>query len=138
MTVNCHYAERPVAWPVATRLSLPRQWPDDPARCATAPVPPERTFQTTADLALGLVDEAVAAGVPFACVVADGDYGDHPNFLNGGAERNRPCVAAVRKDLQVSLGGGADGNATRRDAHRATPDAGLASHWLAPRAWCYP
>ena len=26
VTVNCHYAERTVAWPVATRLYLPKAW----------------------------------------------------------------------------------------------------------------
>src|SRR3954453_663677 len=26
VTVNCHYAERTLAWPVATRLYLPRKW----------------------------------------------------------------------------------------------------------------
>ena len=102
VTVNCHYAERTLAWPVTTRLYLPREWTDDPARCATAHVPPEITFQTKAEIALALVDEAVAAGVPFACVVADGDYGDNPNFLNGLAERGKRCVAAVRKDFQVA------------------------------------
>jgi SRSO17 transposase len=36
VTVNCHYAERTLAWPVATRLYLPRAWTDDPARRAVA------------------------------------------------------------------------------------------------------
>jgi len=74
VTVNCHYAERTLAWPVATRLYLPRAWTDDPARCAKAHVPPEIEFQTKAEIALALVDEADAAGVPAECVVADGDY----------------------------------------------------------------
>src|SRR5512135_2578749 len=26
VTVNCHYAERTIAWPVATRLYLPEHW----------------------------------------------------------------------------------------------------------------
>src|SRR5262249_14898874 len=26
ITVNCHYAERTIAWPVATRLYLPESW----------------------------------------------------------------------------------------------------------------
>src|ERR671934_1267152 len=29
VTVNCHYAERTLAWPVVTRLYLPKQWADD-------------------------------------------------------------------------------------------------------------
>ena len=107
VTVNCHYAERTLAWPVATRLYLPRAWTDDPQRCAKAHVPPETKFQTKAEIALDLVDEADAAGVPFAGVVADGDYGDNPNFLNGLEERGQRCVAAVRKDFQVATGWGA-------------------------------
>lgn len=107
VTVNCHYAERTLAWPVATRLYLPHEWTDAPTRCAKAHVPLEIEFQTKAEIALALVDEADAAGVPFECVVADGDYGDNPNFLNGLEKRRKRCVAAVRKDFQVATGWGA-------------------------------
>jgi len=34
VTVNCHYAERTLAWPVATRLYLPKEWCEDPDRRA--------------------------------------------------------------------------------------------------------
>jgi SRSO17 transposase len=115
VTVNCHYAERTLAWPVATRLYLPREWTDAPARCAKAHVPPTVAFQTKAEIALALLDEAAAAGVVYACVVADGDYGDNPNFLNGLEERGQRCVAAVRKDFQVSLGWGAQTAAQRAE-----------------------
>src|SRR5437867_1687030 len=80
VTVNCHYAERTLAWPVVTRLYLPREWAEDPVRRAKAHVPEEVHFQTTAEIALDLLDEAREAGVRFACVVSDGDYGDNPNF----------------------------------------------------------
>lgn len=40
-------------------------------------------------------------------MVADGDYGDNPNFLNGLEQRDKRCVAAVRKDFQVATGWGA-------------------------------
>jgi SRSO17 transposase len=32
VTVNCHYAERTIAWPVATRLYLQESWADDHER----------------------------------------------------------------------------------------------------------
>jgi SRSO17 transposase len=135
VTVNCHYAERTLAWPVATRLYLPRAWTDDPARCAKAHVPPEIEFQTKAEIALALVDEADAAGVPAECVVADGDYGDNPNFLNGLEARRKRCVAAVRKDFQVATGWGTRACAARRRrADCATTGASLASHLLATGA----
>src|ERR671930_2666090 len=46
VTVNCHYAERTLAWPVATRLYLPQTWTEDGVRRRAAHVPEEITFQT--------------------------------------------------------------------------------------------
>ena len=103
VTVNCHYAERTIAWPVATRLYLPREWADDPERLQKAKVPKEITFQTKPQIALGLLDQADRLGVPYACVVADADYGDNPNFLKGLESRQKRYVVAVRKDFSVAL-----------------------------------
>jgi SRSO17 transposase len=103
VTVNCHYAERTIAWPVATRLYLPKEWANDPTRCAKAKVPKEVQFQTKPAIALDLLDQADSWGVHYACVVADADYGDNPNFLDGLENRNKRYVAAVRKDFQVAL-----------------------------------
>ena len=80
VTVICHYAERHLAWPVATRLYLPRAWAEDPERRKQAHVPPEVTFQTKAEIALGLLDEAKTLGIPHRAVVTDADYGDNPPF----------------------------------------------------------
>jgi SRSO17 transposase len=104
VTVNCHYAERTIAWPVATRLYLPQEWTDDPERLQKAKVPKDITFQTKPQIALDLLDQADTMGVPYACVVADADYGDNPNFLEGLENRNKRYVVAVRKDFRVALG----------------------------------
>ena len=58
VTVNCHYAERTLAWPVATRLYLPKEWAFDPARRAKAQVPEDIAFQTKPEIALALLDRA--------------------------------------------------------------------------------
>ena len=102
VTVNCHYAERTVAWPVATRLYLPEAWANDPDRRAKAKVPPEIAFQTKPALALELLDQAQAWGVPWVCVVADADYGDNPNFLAGLEKRRQRYVVAIRCDFEVA------------------------------------
>src|SRR5256886_701809 len=83
VTVNCHYAERTIAWPVATRLYLPQQWASDPDRRKKAKVPEDVAFQTKPEIALALLDHAKELGIRHAAVTADGDYGDNPNFLPG-------------------------------------------------------
>src|SRR2546426_1647949 len=115
VTVNCHYAERTLAWPVATRLYLPREWADAPARRKQAHVPEAVVFQTKAELALALLDEAKACGVRHACVTCDADYGDNPNFLNGLEERRERHVVAVRANFSVALGRGKDSPGLRAD-----------------------
>jgi SRSO17 transposase len=102
VAVNCHYAERTLAWPVATRLYLPKGWAFDASRRAKAKVPDEVEFQTKPEIALGLLDQAVGWGVRWACVVADADYGDNPNFLAGLEGRRQRYVAAVRSDFAVA------------------------------------
>jgi SRSO17 transposase len=103
VTVNCHYAERTLAWPVATRLYLPKDWANDPDRRAKTKIPEEIPFQTKPEIALDLLDQACAWGVRWTCVVADADYGDNPNFLAGLEKRRQRYVVAVRCDFPVAL-----------------------------------
>jgi SRSO17 transposase len=102
VTVNCHYAERTIAWPVATRLSLPEPWALDADRRRKAKVPEEVVFRTKPQIALELLDQARSWGVRWACVTADADYGDNPNFLAGLEKRRQSYVVAVRCDFAVS------------------------------------
>jgi SRSO17 transposase len=102
VAVNCHYTERTLAWPVATRLYLPKIWAEDPTRRQKAGVPKAIAFQTKPEIALALLGEANALGVPHVCITADADYGDNPNFLDGLDLRRERHVVAVRCDFTVA------------------------------------
>jgi SRSO17 transposase len=104
VTVNCHYAERTLAWPVATRLYLPEDWASDLSRRTKARVPEEVAFQTKPQIALTLLDQAHLWGIRHSGVTADADYGDNPNFLAGLEKRREVYVVAIRSDFLVALG----------------------------------
>jgi SRSO17 transposase len=86
---------------VAVRLYLPQDWPEDSERLRRARVPADVTFQTKPQIALALLDQARAWGVPHHGIVAEADYGDNPHFLAGLEDRNEHDVVAIRCDLQV-------------------------------------
>jgi SRSO17 transposase len=103
ITVHCHYAEPTVAWPVNTRLYLPKEeWAQDPERRRQAQVPEEIAFATKPELGLQLIDQALAWGVPHAGMAADAGYGDNPPFLNGLETRHESYVVGVHKDFAVA------------------------------------
>jgi SRSO17 transposase len=93
----------PVHWPLSTQLSLPAAWAAEGARRAKVHVPTEVRCQTKPELALALGDRARTWGVPFAYVVADAGYGDHPTFLQGLAGREIAYGVGVSSTLGVRL-----------------------------------
>jgi SRSO17 transposase len=60
VSVEVVVSDGEVAAPVGGRLYLPQSWLDDPARCAKAGVPPEVAFATKAQIALALIEAALA------------------------------------------------------------------------------
>jgi SRSO17 transposase len=81
VAVSLHYAGRRGDYPLALRLFLPEGWTDDPVRLAKARVPAsERAFRAKWRIALELLDEVRAEGLPHALVVADAGYGAGGEF----------------------------------------------------------
>jgi SRSO17 transposase len=57
------------------RLHLPESWTDDPARLAATHVPAAVRFATKPRLAVGMIERALEAGVPFTWVATASIYG---------------------------------------------------------------
>jgi SRSO17 transposase len=93
----------PVHWPLTAQLYLPEAWATDSARRAKVRGPTAVILQTKSALALARGDHARAWDVPFATVVADAGYGDHPTVLQGLDDRRVAYVVGVSKTFGVRL-----------------------------------
>jgi SRSO17 transposase len=103
-------------------LYLPKEWTDDPARCAKAGVPEGTAFATKIRLAKAMLGRAFAAGVPAAWVTGDEVYGGAWELRRWLEGERRPYVLGVRGNQYVTIG------------WRQATAAGLAAG-LAARSW---
>jgi SRSO17 transposase len=87
-----------VAAPVAGRLYVPQAWLDNPARCRDAGIPEDIRFATKSQIALALIEEALADELQRAPVLGDSAYGDSFEF------RERLRQLKVEFFLQVTGG----------------------------------
>lgn len=90
-------------WPVSGRLYLPENWARDAPRRGRTHIPEQLAFETKPEIALGLIDQAQAWGVPFRYVVTDAGYGDNPTFLAALEARSLAFVVATSSDFGVRL-----------------------------------
>ena len=79
-------------------LYLPESWTKDRARCRQAGIPDEVAFATKPRIALGMLQRAIDAGVPFRWVTADEVYGQVPYLRLWLEQRQIPYVLATRCD----------------------------------------
>lgn len=86
---------------VDRRLFLPEDWAQDPPRRAAAGVPEGVIFRTKPQLALEMMGDAVAAGVPFRWAGGDCVYGDNPTFVHGVRALGKWYVLDISSDTQV-------------------------------------
>jgi len=102
VAVSLHYATAAGDYPLALRLYLPESWTSAPARLDQARVPEgERTFQTKWQIALDLLDEARAEGLPHAVVVSDAGYGVVTEFREGLEQRGEYYLVGLSGDEVV-------------------------------------
>jgi SRSO17 transposase len=86
---------------VDRRLFLPAEWAADRPRRAEAGVPDGVIFRTKPALALGMVADAVASGMPFRWVAGDSVYGDSPTFCQGVRALGKWYVLDSSADARV-------------------------------------
>jgi SRSO17 transposase len=108
-------------------LYLPTSWTDDRDRCREAGVPDEVGFATKPELAMGVLERALDAGVPASWVTADEAYGQVYRFRALLEDRGMSYVVAVPCNQRVHPGPAAGGG------HDVRADEAIAR--LVPQAW---
>ena len=100
-TTNCQIgvsltvATRTEQLPIDFALYLPESWTEDRARRREARIPDDVQFATKPELALRLLERAVAHGVPPGLVLADQAYGTAREFRKGIREMGLHYAVAV-------------------------------------------
>jgi SRSO17 transposase len=80
---------------VGMRVYLPKEWTDDRARCRRVGVPDEVRFTPKWQIALDLIDQALAFGVRRHPALADAGFGSITAFRDGLTERGLTYVVGV-------------------------------------------
>jgi SRSO17 transposase len=85
------------------RLFLPEDWAHDADRRVEAGVPAGVIFRTKPELALEMLANAIAEGVPLRWVGGDSVYGDSPTFVQGVRQLGKWYVLDSSADARVWL-----------------------------------
>lgn len=101
VAVSLSAANDHASLPIAYRLYLPREWTDDPGRCARAGVPDDVTFRTKPQIALDQLRDACAAGIKADVVLADAGYGTDTDFRDGITEIGLAYVVGITSTATV-------------------------------------
>ena len=83
------------------RLFLPEEWAGDHDRREEAGVPAGVIFRTKPALALEMVANAIAEGVPFRWVGGDSIYGNSPTFVQGVRQLGKLYVLDTSAEARV-------------------------------------
>jgi SRSO17 transposase len=89
--------------PIDFALYLPESWINDPKRRREARIPDELEFKTKPELALELMQRAVASGIPPGLVLADSAYGTSRDFRDGIRKLGLHYAVAVDSKTVVAV-----------------------------------
>src|SRR3954469_21655606 len=99
---SVHYVSPKGHYPLAMRLYLPGSWLGDSGRLDKAGVPgAQRRTLTKGEIALELLDQVRAEGVPGRLVVADAGYGVSGPFREALASRGLQYIVGVAGEMVV-------------------------------------
>jgi SRSO17 transposase len=101
VAVSLHWSTCEASCPLAWRLYLPESWLETPARRAEGKIPEGIGYRGKNQLALDLVDQALAWEVPRLPVVADSAYGNDFDFRASLRERGLQYAVAVEPSTKV-------------------------------------
>lgn len=87
--------------PIDFSLFLPEEWAADPERCAAAKIPATMAYRPKWQIALDMLDAAIADDLPRGVVLADADYGNKTAFRDGLDQRGLQYAVAVQLTASV-------------------------------------
>jgi SRSO17 transposase len=87
--------------PIDFSLFLPEDWAADPDRCRAAKIPATMVHRPKWQIALDMIDVALADEMPRGVVLADADYGNKTDFRDGLDERGLQYAVAVQLTTSV-------------------------------------
>jgi SRSO17 transposase len=97
LSIANHHASLPIGY----RLYLPKEWAEDEPRRKEAGVPDEVVFETKAAIALGLLKQALAQGIPRGFALTDAGYGSDTAFREAVTALGLPYVMGVGPTTSV-------------------------------------
>jgi SRSO17 transposase len=101
VAVSLHHVGANGSAVLGWRLYLPEEWVTDPDRRQDAGIPDDVTFKTKPALALELIDQARAWGLPDQIVHADAGYGEVTELRDALETRNLRYVVGVGPQVGV-------------------------------------
>ena len=87
--------------PIDFELYLPQEWADDPERRQEARIPDEVVFQTKLELALKMIDRALANGIPRGMISVDSAYGNSSKFRRQVRKKGFSYAVGVKATTKV-------------------------------------